>query len=102
MAGPRRSGSQEFVGFQRKDHFVNLQRRRDRDMAHTHSQGASSFHSERTGQHEASNYSHDDELHYLEKKVERLRRHLHRKTWRREDRTPSLDQYLSIGSDGSY
>ena len=46
-------------------------------MAHTHSQGASSFHSEQTGQHEASNYSRDEELHYLEKKVERLRRHLH-------------------------
>ena len=41
-------------------------------MAHTHSQGAPSFHSERIEQHEASYYSRDEELHNLEKKVERL------------------------------
>ena len=46
-------------------------------MAYTYNQGTPSFHSERTGQHEASNHSCDEEVHNLEKKVERLRRHLH-------------------------
>ena len=86
------------VGSQRRDHFINLERRRDENMAHTHSQGALSFHSEETGQHGASNYSRDEELHNLEKNVECLRRQI----GEREDRTPSPDQYLSTGSDGSY
>ena len=73
MAGLRRRGSLEFVGSQHRDHFVNLEHRRDRDVAHTHSQGAPSFHFERTGQHEASHHSHDEEVHNLEKKVELLR-----------------------------
>ena len=102
MAGPRHSGSLESVGSQRWDRFVNLKCRRDWDMAHTHSQGAPSFHFERTGQHEASNYSRDEELHNLEKKVEHLHRCWRRRTWRREGRTPSLDQYLGTRSDGSY
>ena len=49
-----------------------------------------------------SNYSRDEELHNLEKKVECLHRCLCRQTWRREDGTPFPDQYLSTGSDGSY
>ena len=102
MASPRHSGSLESVGSQRWDRFVNLKRRRDRDMAHTHSQGEPSFHFERIGQHEASNYSGDEELHNLEKKVEHLCRCWRRRTWRREGRTPSLDQYLGTRSDGSY
>ena len=71
-------------------------------MAYTHSQGAPSFHSEQTRKHKASNHSHDEEVHNLEKKVERLRRHLLHQTGIREDRTPSPNQYLSTGSDGSY
>ena len=98
MASPRCSGSLESIGSQRRDHFVNLERRRYRDVAHTHSQGALSFHSERTGQHKVSHHSGDEEVHSLERKVGRLRR----QTRIREDRTPSLDQYLNTGSDGSY
>ena len=77
MASLRHCVSLESVSFQRKDHFINLECRRERDMAHTYNQGTPSFHSERTGQHEASNHSCDEEVHNLEKKVERLRRHLH-------------------------
>ena len=73
MAGPRRSGSLEFVVSQCRDHFVNLKHRRDKDVAQTHNQGAPSFHSERTEQHKASNNSRDEEVHNLEQKVERLR-----------------------------
>ena len=71
-------------------------------MAHTHSQGAPSFHFERTGQHEATNHSHDEEVHNLEQKVEPLHQRLCHWTWIKEDRTPSPDQYSSTGSDGSY
>ena len=102
MAGPRRNGSLESVGSQCRNHFVNLECRKDWDTAYTHSQGAPSFHSEQTRKHKASNHSHDEEVHNLEKKVERLRRHLLHQTGIREDRTPSPDQYLSTGSDGSY
>ena len=45
-------------------------------MAHTYSQGILSFHSKQTGQHEASHHSRDEELYNLERKVERLCRHL--------------------------
>ena len=72
MVGPKRSASLESVGSQRRNHFINLKRRRDRDMAHTHSQATPSFHSKRTRQHEASNHSRDEEVHNLEKKVEQL------------------------------
>ena len=102
MASSRRTGSLESVGSQCRDHFVNLEHRIDRDVAYTRSQGAPSFHSEQTGQHEESNHSHDEEVHSLEKKVERLHQRLHRRTRIREDRTPSLDQYSSTGSDKSY
>lgn len=76
MAGSRRSGSLESVGSQHRDHFINLERMRDRHVAYTHSQGAPSVHSKRTGQHKASHHSLDEEVHNLENKVERLRRHL--------------------------
>ena len=73
MADSKCSGSLEFVGSQRRDHFVNLERRRDRHVAHTHSWGAPSVHSEWIGQQKASHHSCDEEVHNLEKKVERLR-----------------------------
>ena len=41
-------------------------------------------------------------MYNLQKKVERLRRSLRRRTQIREDRTPSPDQDLSTGSDRSY
>ena len=90
MVGPRRSGSLESVGSQHRDHFVNLEHRRYRDVAHTRSQGIPSFNSERSGQHEASNHSRDEEVHNLEKKLEWLRQRLHHWTQIREDRTLSV------------
>ena len=89
MANPRRNASLEFVGFQRRDWFVNLEQRRDCDMAHTHSQRAPFVHSNHTGQHHASHNSHDEEVYNLKRKVDRLRRHLHRKARTREERTPT-------------
>nr|POF02847.1 hypothetical protein CFP56_10905 [Quercus suber] len=80
MASPRRSRSLESVGSQRRDHFVNLERRKDRNMAHTHNERVPSIHSERTSQHEASHNSRDEEMYNLEKKVEWLCRRLRRRT----------------------
>ena len=102
MASPRQSGSLESVGSQRRDHFVNLERRRDRYMAHTHSERVLFIHFERIGQHKANHNTRNEEVYNLEKKMERLRRCLCRRTRMREDRTPSLDQDLSTRSDESY
>ena len=102
MASPRQSGSLEFVGSQRRDHFVNLEQKRDRYMAHTHSERVLFIHFERIGQHKASHNTHNEEVYNLEKKMERLRRCLCCRTRMREDRTPSPDQDLSTGSDESY
>ena len=102
MASPRQIGSLESVGSQRRDHFVNLERKRDRYMAHTHSERVLFIHFERIGQHKASHNTHNEEVYNLEKKMERLRRCLCCRTRMREDRTPSPDQDLSIGSDESY
>ena len=102
MSGQRQSGLVESIGSQRKDHFVNLERRRDRHEAHTHSQGASSFSSGRMRQYEASHQSLDKEVHSLERKLERLCRRLRRKTRVKDDRTPPSGQYSSTSNDESY
>ena len=102
MASPRQSGSLESVGSQRRDHFVNLERRRDRYMAHTHSERVLFIRFERIGQHKASHNTRNEEVYNLEKKMEWLCQCLCRRTRMREDRTPSPDQDLSIGSDESY
>ena len=102
MASPRQIGSLEPVGSQRRDHFVNLKRRRDRYMAYTHSERVLFIHFERIGQHKASHNTRNEEVYNLEKKMEWLRRCLCRRTRMREDRTPSPYQDLSTGSDESY
>ena len=102
MASPRQIGSLESVGSQRRDHFVNLERRRDRYMAYTHSERVLFIHFERIGQHKASHNTRNEEVYNLEKKMEWLRRCLCRRTRMREDRTPSPYQDLSTGSDESY
>ena len=102
MASPRQSGSLESVGSQRRDHFVNLERRRDRYMAYTHSERMLFIHSERIGQHKASHNTRNEEVYNLEKKMKRLHRCLRRRTQTRENRTPSPDQDSSTGSDESY
>ena len=102
MASPKWSGSLESMGSQRRDQFVNLERIRDRHMAHTHNERAPSMHSKRFGQHQGSHNSHDEEVYNLKKKVGWLRWQLHRKTWIRKERTPTPGQSSSSESDGSY
>ena len=91
----------EYVGSQCRDHFINLERRRDRHEAHVHSQGAS-FSSGRIRQQEASHQSLDEEVHSLERKLERLHKRLQCRTRVRDERTPPSVQYSSTGSDESY
>ena len=102
MANPRRSGSLESVGSQHRDHFVNLERRRDRHTTHTHSERAPSVHSMGTGQHQASHNSRDKEVYNLKKKVEQLCRHLHHKAWVRKERTLNPSQSSSSEDDRNY
>ena len=102
MANPRRNASLESVGSQRRDRFVNLEQRRDCDMAHTHSQRAPFVHSDHIGQHHTSHNSHDEEVYDLKRKVDRLHRHLHRKARIREERTSTPSQSSSSKDDRNY
>ena len=102
MANPRRSGSLESVGSQRRDQFVNFEQRRDRDMGHTYNERALFVHSEHTDQHHASHNSHDEEEYNFKRKVDRLRRRLHRKAWIKEGRTPTLSQSSGSEDNKSY
>ena len=102
MANPRRNASLEYVGSQRRERFVNLEWRKDCDMANTHSQRAPFVHSDHTSQHHASHNSHDEEVYNLKRKVDRLYRHLHLKAWIREKRTPTPSQSSSFEDDWNY
>ena len=102
MANPRRSGSLEFVRSQRRDQFVNLKRRRDHDMANTHSQKAPSIYTDHTSQHHASHDSHNEGVYNLRRKVYHLRQRLHRKAWIREEIIPTPSQSSSSEDNWSY
>ena len=71
-------------------------------MAHTYNERAPSVHSEHTGQHHASHNSHDEEVYNFKRKVDRLRRHLHRKARIKEERTSTLSQSSSFEYNRSY
>ena len=73
-SGPNR---EESIGSQREDQFVNLEKRRDREVNHppsVHTTHTSRNHS-RTGSH----ISHGEETHNLKLEIDHLRRKLHRK-----------------------
>ena len=73
-SGPNR---EESIGSQREDQFVNLEKRRDREVNHppsVHTTHTSRNHS-RTGSH----VSHREETHNLKLEIDHLRRKLHRK-----------------------
>ena len=78
MANPRNDG-EESVGFQRDDHFVNLERKRDRDHNPTSSVRVETQHPERikrshlrTGSH----VSHNQEKWNLKLEIDHLRKKL--------------------------
>ena len=102
MANPRRSGSLESVGSQRRDQFVNLEWRRDHDMGHTYNERAPFVHSKHTSQHHANYNSHDEEVYNFKREVDWLSRHLHRKARIKEERTPTLSQSSSFEDNRSY
>ena len=96
MANSRRSSSlahssnEEFVGSQRRDQFENLERIRDRDVAHTPSQRTPSIHTNHISQsytRPTSHHSHDEEVHNLRREMDYLCRRLNCKVWISEERT---------------
>ena len=82
---------EEFVGSQCEDHFVNLERRRDREVS-VHTTHNSRIHS-RTGSH----ISHGEETRNLRLEVDHLRIKLHRK--QREASPSSIGSNLVGDSD---
>jgi len=86
---------EESIGSQRENHFVNLERRRDRQ--HTPSIMVESYHTKRTKRSHSrtrSHVSHDQETRKLQQEIDRLHKKLRHRE--RDRRNPS-----SLPSDGS-
>ena len=85
---------EESIGSQRQDHFLNLKRRRDREVS-VHTTRTSKSHS-RSGSH----VSHEENTKTMQMEIHCLRRRL-RREWRRW--TPSNSNFSSNEyRDGSY
>jgi len=84
----------ESMRSQCEDHFVNLERRRDRKVSvHT-------IHASRSQSWNGSHLSHEEDTRALQLKIDQLKRKLHHK---RQKWTPSnLDFFLDNEEDGSY
>ena len=90
--GGSRPNQEESVGSQHQDHFLNLERMRDREIS-VHTTHTSKSHS-RTGSH----VSHREETRNLQLEIDHLRRKLHRK---QRMASPSSSESES-GEDSSY
>ena len=100
--GDRRGDREEFVGSQRVDQFVNLERRRDREMARTPNIKAKSVHLGHISRNHLRPRSHiswEQEMHNLRLKVDHLHRQLWHREHTREDRTPSTNQSSNSGEN---
>ena len=85
---------EEFMGSQRQDHFVNLERRRDWEVS-VHTTNTSGSQSQR-----GSHVSHEKDTKAMQREIDHLRRRLRRD---RRGRTP-FNPESSFGDDrdGSY
>ena len=85
---------EESIGSQRQDHFLNLERRRDREVSvHTTHTGGSQSRSR-------SHISHENDTKSMQHEIDRLQRRLRRK---RRRRTPlNSDISSDDDKDGSY
>ena len=85
---------EESIGSQRQDRFLNLERRRDREVSvHT-------THTSRSQSQGESHISHEENIKSLQPEIDRLRRRLRRKRWRR---IPSdFDPCFKDKKDGNY
>ena len=87
---------EELVGLQREDQFVNLERRRDREVNHpssVHTSHTSKSHS-RTGSH----VSQGEETRDLKLEID----HLHRKLCRKQRKESPVSSRTDSGEEGSY
>jgi len=84
----------EFMGSQRENHFVNLERRRDREgSVHT-------THTSRSHSRGGSHFSHERNTKVMQLEIDHLKRRLRHK---RRKRTPSNSDFSSNDEeDGSY
>ena len=82
-SGPHQA---ESMGSQREDHFVNLERRRNREVSvHT-------THTSRSQSWNGSHLSHEEDTKALQLKIDHLKRKLRHERWRR---TPSCSDFSS-------
>ena len=90
-SGPNR---EEFMGSQRQDHFVNLERRRDGEVSvHT-------THTTRSQSRSGSHLSHEENTRAMQLEIDYLKRRLHRE--RRRRTLSSSDFSSDEDRDGNY
>ena len=95
----------ESIGPQREDQFVNLERRRDREVARSPNISIESVHSNHISQSHlrpGSHISREQEACNLRLEIDHLRKQLRRRVHVREDRTPSPSQISSSKGERSY
>ena len=87
---------EEFVGSQREDHFINLERRRDRGHNHTPSvmvETQHTKHTERSHSRTGSRVLHEQERRDLKREIDHLCKKLHqRERDRRNSMSPSSEE----------
>lgn len=110
MENSRRGGTvaflnKEFVGSQCGNQFVNLESKKDHEVAQSPSIRAESIHSNRISRSHSrleSHISHDKEMRNLRLVVGHLRRRLRHVVHKRENRTHSLGQSFNSEGEQSY
>lgn len=96
---------EEFVGSQCEDHFVNLERRRDREYNPTPSvrvETQLTEHIERSHSRTGSHVSHEQETWNLRLEIDHLRKKLHRRERDRRNSTPLSSEGSEEKRDQSY
>ena len=86
-----RQDKEESIGLHRVDHFVNLERRRDREHNQTLSVRVETQHAEHTNRSQSrigSHVSHEQETRNLRLEIDHLHKKLHHRVHVRGDQTP--------------
>ena len=100
MAGSRQN-REEFVGSQRVDHFVSMERRRDREANQTPSVRVETDytdHTSRSHSRPGSHISHDEEMRNLRLEIDHLHKKLRHREHVRGNRTPPSNSVTVRGN----
>ena len=100
-----RQNIEEFVGLQRVDHFVSLERRRDREANRTSSVPVETDYTNHTGRSHLrprSHISHDGETRNLRLEIDDLRNKLRHKEHIRGNRKPLSNLGTNSKEDHTY